>query len=135
MKTESNTENIQIKEDWILALADLMNEIKEWIFQIDQTVHVTEYTIPLREDFIGSYQAPVLVLTKGNSNVEIRPAGRFSIGAAGRVDITNIKRNFTLLYASKKGWILLENRKPLNQLLFSEIINQFPLENGEQVRH
>lgn len=114
----------KIKEDWVLALDKLMNQIKQWISEGEhEVIHASKVFIEKFEDHIGNYIAPMLVVTRENVNVEIRPIGRFAIGAVGRVDMTNNKRSYTLLFSKRKGWISLEKRKPLNKDLFFEHLN------------
>ncbi|MBP7331322.1 MAG: hypothetical protein KBA08_03270 [Firmicutes bacterium] len=53
---------------------------------------------------------------------KFKPAGRFAIGAIGRVDMTNNRRSYSFLYSSRRGWICMENRQPLTKSLFLELL-------------
>lgn len=124
--------NQKIKEDWLAALAGLVKQLKEWIRPHGATcpcctpaAEIIETTIEMEEKFLGKYDAPVLYLKANNNLVELKPAGRFAIGAIGRVDMTNNKRSVSFLYSTKRGWVCLENREPLTKSLFLELLAQF----------
>jgi len=134
-KEEEMAENQKIKEDWISALIELMKELKQWtIEKIKQweaepgqrvVPVVLETTIEKNEVYIGKYYAPMLTITAPEDYlVEIRPVGRFAIGPIGQVNITDNKKTFSFLYSRKKGWLLMENRKPLTKELFYELLDQ-----------
>jgi hypothetical protein len=114
----------KIKEDWVLALDNLTNQIKQWLSEEEhKLIKINKIFIEKFEEHIGNYIAPMLVITKENAKVEIRPIGRFAIGAIGRVDMANNSRSHTFLFSNKKGWISLENRKPLNEDLFFKYLD------------
>lgn len=122
---EVNLENLRIKDEWVLALKELMDQIKQWVneTQQEQALLVQEHSLEKDEHYIGSYTAPALNLIAESCNVEVLPVGRFAIGSIGRVDVTNHKLSHTLLYSSKKGWASLDQRKPLTKSLFIELLN------------
>jgi len=122
---ETNLENLRIKDEWVLALKELMDQIKQWVneTQQEQALLVQEHSLEKNEQYIGSYTAPALTLIAENCNIEVLPVGRFAIGSIGRVDVTNHKLSHTLLYSSKKGWASLDKRKPLTKSLFFELVN------------
>ena len=132
MITPSDAEaltNQKIKEDWLAALDGLVIQLKEWIRPHGATcpcctpaAGIIETTEEMEEEHIGKYSMPVLYLKAKNALIELKPAGRFAIGAIGRVDMTNNKRGYALLYSSKKGWICMENRQPLTKTLFLELL-------------
>ncbi len=123
---EINPEDIRIRDEWVLALQEFMDQVKLWVSeaQLDQALQVTERTLEKNEEYIGGYTAPALTILAPRCNIEVLPAGRFAIGPVGRVDVTNYRLSFTLLYSSKKGWASLENRKPLTRSLFIEMIQK-----------
>ncbi|MDD4335269.1 MAG: hypothetical protein PHY77_06645 [Desulfotomaculaceae bacterium] len=122
--------NQKIKEDWLSALNGLVKQLKEWLRPqhgmscpcCTPVCEIIETIIELDEEHIGSYSAPMLYLKMKNIFIELKPAGRFAIGAIGRVDMINNGRNFSLLYSSKGGWICMENRQPLTKSLFLELL-------------
>lgn len=121
---EANLENLRIKDEWVLALRELMDQIKQWVNETQQerALLVQEHSLEKDEQYIGGYTAPALTLIAESCNIEVLPVGRFSIGSIGRVDVTNYKLSYTLLYSSKKGWASLDKRKPLTKSLFFELV-------------
>lgn len=121
--------NQKIKDDWLAALDSLVKQLKEWIRPqgppcpgCPPPPEIIETTIEKEEEHIGKYSAPMLYLKVKNTLIEIEPAGRFAIGAIGRVDMTNNKQRYSFLYSSKRGWICMENRQPLTKSLFLELL-------------
>lgn len=121
--------NEKIKEDWLAALDGLVKQLKEWIRSHGPSCpgcppppEIIETTIEKEEEHIGKYSAPMLYLKVRKTLVEIAPAGRFAIGAIGRVDMTNNKHRYSFLYSSRRGWICMENRQPLTKSLFLELL-------------
>lgn len=114
----------KIKEDWVLALDNLTNQIKQWLSEDEhRLIKINKIFIEKFEEHTGNYIAPMLVISNQNAKVEIRPVGRFAIGAIGRVDMANDRRSHTFLFSNKRGWISLENRKPLNKDLFFKYLD------------
>ncbi|MDD4237899.1 MAG: hypothetical protein PHT62_05030 [Desulfotomaculaceae bacterium] len=122
--------NQRIMEEWIAALHSLMSQVKQWVssFPHKDSFSAVDLMVNKSEEPVGEYQAPMLILTTDQTPIEVLPVGRFAIGAIGRVDITNHKRSFTLLYSSSKGWLLMDRRKPLTEELFKEIIDELYVE-------
>lgn len=122
--------NQKIKEDWLTALDALVKQLKEWTRPqhgascpgCPPVCEIIQTAVELEEEHIGSYSAPVLYLKMKNTLIELKPSGRFAIGAIGRVDMTNNSRRYSLLYSSRKGWICMENRQPLTKSLFLELL-------------
>lgn len=131
---ENALDNQKLKEEWVAALLGLMRQLKEWtVEQIkvwqaeagDRVIpNVIELTTERNEQYIGRYYAPMLVITAENCLVEILPAGRFAIGAIGRVDMMSGRRSYSFLYSRRKGWVCMENRRPLTKELYLELLNQ-----------
>jgi hypothetical protein len=126
--------NQKIKEDWISALIELMKQLKQWtVEQIKEweispqqgaVPCVIQTTTERQEKFIGKYFAPMLVITSEECEVEVRPVGRFAIGAIGQVCMTNNRQVVNFLYSTKKGWFVMENRKPLTRDMFLDLLRQ-----------
>lgn len=105
--------NQQIKEDWISALIELMKQLKQWtVEQIKEWERdpqqgavpcAIESTTERQEEFIGKYFAPMLVITSEECAVEVRPVGRFAIGAIGQVCMTSNRQTVNFLYSKRKG--------------------------------
>ncbi|NLI12129.1 hypothetical protein [Pelotomaculum propionicicum] len=123
---EINPENMRIRDEWVLALKEFMDQVKLWIdeAQLDQALQVQEHSLEKNEEYIGSYTAPALTILAPSCNIEVLPVGRFAIGPIGRVDVTNHQLSYTLLFSSKKGWASLDQRKPLTKSLFLELVQK-----------
>jgi hypothetical protein len=126
--------NQRLKEEWISALIELMKQLKQWtVEQIKEWEKepgqsvvpcVIETTTEKQEEYLGKYFAPMLVITSEECELEIKPVGRFAIGAIGQVCMTNNRRTVHYLYSRKKGWSVMENRKPLTREMFFELLKQ-----------
>ncbi len=129
-----------IKENWIANLLDLMKQLKQWtveqikIWEADPRQSIVPVVIesPVRidEEQLGRYFAPSLIITEENFHVEIVPVKRFAFGPVGQVKMTNGEHTFNFLYTIKKGWVILEdqrllnNHKPLEKDLYLELLNK-----------
>lgn len=121
---EISSENQKIKENWVAALNDLAGCVENWFLQEDKDISVSKAYIDKEEEYIGHYTAPVLTFTRQNAHAELRPAGRFAFGSVGRVDLTNGKRFYPLLYSRNKGWIFMDSRQLLTKDLFFEHLDK-----------
>lgn len=121
--------NQKIMEEWITALQNLIGQVKQWVSlsPIIGSFSTVELMVNKFEEPVGAYQAPMLIITTDQTPIEICPVGRFAIGSIGRVDITNHKRSFTLLYSRSKGWLSFDSRKPLTEELFQQILDRLYL--------
>jgi hypothetical protein len=118
--------NQRIMEEWTAALNNLISQVKEWVSSSPGigSFSAVDLMVNKYEEPVGEYQAPMLILTTDQTPIEVCPVGRFAIGSIGRVDITNHKRSFTLLYSRSKGWLSLDTRKPLTEELFQQILGE-----------
>lgn len=126
--------NQRLKEEWVAALIELIKQLKQWSFEQikewekdpEQGVVpcAIETTTEREEEYLGKYFAPMLVITSEESEVAIRPVGRFAIGAIGQVCMTNNRQTVNFLYSRKKGWFVMENRKPLTREIFVELLKK-----------
>ncbi|MEG3071999.1 MAG: hypothetical protein RQM92_15165 [Candidatus Syntrophopropionicum ammoniitolerans] len=134
LNKESVQENQRIKEEWVSALIELNRQLKQWtVAQIKewekdpkQTVApcVIETTAERQEEYLGRYFVPMLVITSEECEVVVRPIGRFAIGAIGQVCMTNNRQLANFLYSRKKGWLVMESRRPLTREIFLNLLKQ-----------
>jgi hypothetical protein len=135
--------NEKIKEDWLAALNVLVKQLKEWTRPqqgatcpcCTPVCEIIETVVELEEEHIGKYSAPMLYLKMKNMLIELKPAGRFAIGAIGRVDMTNNGQGYSLLYSSGKGWLCMENRQPLTKSLFLELLTKLSQKQPDSRLH
>lgn len=121
--------NQRIMDEWIAALNGLIGQVKAWVssYPHNDSFSTVELMVNKNEEPVGEYQAPMLILTTDQTPIEVCPVGRFAIGSIGRVDITNHKRSFTLLYSKSKGWLYLDRREPLTEELFMQMLDELYL--------
>jgi hypothetical protein len=119
------------KSDWLNQLEHFMNQIKLWLqdSRKEGLIDVLESEIIIQEEYIGEYNAPLLVLSIGAETVKIKPVGRLIIGAMGRVDIISFINKFIVLYHADKGWIFRKENeqgsyKEFNEGNFTKILKE-----------
>ncbi|NMA51796.1 MAG: hypothetical protein GX949_02150 [Peptococcaceae bacterium] len=124
--------NQRIIEEWVEALGSLIKQVKQWIIlsPYNERFNAVDLMVNKFEEPVGDYQAPMLILTTDKTPIEVLPVGRFAIGAIGRVDITNHKQSYSILYSKKRGWISLDKRKPLDEEIFMEILEHLSTDGG-----
>jgi hypothetical protein len=108
-------EKMEMQQEWISAVHRLIEQIKEWISDADPN-HFLESQRTyhrLREDKVGVYTAPGLVIRYEAREVQVVPIARMVVGphlsnglvsikrAFGRVDITDGGEKY-LLFRSQK---------------------------------
>ncbi len=78
------------KEAWLAKLGWLFAEITTYLkpYREEGDLDFFPNTTQIQEDFIGTYEVPVLKIQVGADTVEIIPKGSLIIGAFGRVDMT-----------------------------------------------
>ena len=104
-----------IQQEWIQAIRRLIQKIEDWLLDSDpdHLLEVDERTYELREDNVGVYSAPGLVIHYEAREVRVVPIARMVAGpdlsnglvrikcAFGRVDLTDGGEKF-LLYRSQR---------------------------------
>ncbi len=77
------------KQLWLEQLAQLYRFVDEVLaeFISQKQIQVTQRSIDLYEEQLGSYSAPAATIRMGRQIVELEPIGTFLIGARGRVNM------------------------------------------------
>lgn len=125
----------EVKNEWVQTLEAFMNDIRKWLSkqEEDGVVQIKREEIEIREDHLGSYQAPQLRIFIGTSEVKIQPIGRLIIGAIGRIDITSFADSYIVLRSSDGGWKYRESLQkeyvPFNEKSFADILKGMLYEN------
>jgi hypothetical protein len=88
------------KAEWITAVEQLYEFLTGSLLKesIDEkTVHVSEVSKQITEEYIGTYAIPELRLKIGNDLVVFSPMGVNVVGAQGRVDVRGDRDTVTLI--------------------------------------
>jgi hypothetical protein len=91
------------RSQWLDQLNKLRGDVTAWLKPYGDNIKLTEQTVSLSEELIGSYDAPVMIITIGNDIVRLEPVGRLLIGARGRVDIKGPKGVARLVVVPKEA--------------------------------
>jgi len=133
MKPEADTvaEFLLRRRDDALKNADKSQEtIEEWLSTIDRlyskitgdlladatTRGLVQVAPPrekqIREEFLGTYRAPELVLDLGGEIVRFSPIARIVLGSKGRVDLVGEADTMALIVESDDRWNIVLSRVP-----------------------
>ncbi|HQU41285.1 MAG TPA: hypothetical protein PK867_00675 [Pirellulales bacterium] len=96
-----------IRREWLLALAELMAQIRQWLKAAEQEklLQVEEYTASLREERLGNYDAPALkIVTPRGFALNVKPKARFVVGGMGRVDLDAMPKLRILVRKDRTTW-------------------------------
>lgn len=93
------------KDTWLFSLAQLHNKVVSWLapYVANHSVQIGQEMVPLVEENIGSYQAPMTTITIGKNHVKLEPIGTLLIGAKGRVDMKGPKGVARLVIVPKES--------------------------------
>lgn len=96
---------VKEKKDWLFKLAQLHNLATSWLtpYISNHSVQIGQEMVPLDEENIGNYSAPMMTITIGNSHVKLEPIGTLLIGARGRVDMKGPKGIARLVIVPKES--------------------------------
>jgi hypothetical protein len=94
----------QVRDDWVAELNRVIAEAEEWAHQRGWGTLRDDRTI--RENEIGSYRVPVLLIHTMKGRVLITPEARFVFGADGLIDVSVYPSLDTLtrLVRTPDGW-------------------------------
>ena len=103
------------RQEWIDAVDQLFRKVTgellaESISQRLVTVSRAEKVI--KEEYLGTYRAPELILDINGETVRFSPKGRNIIGAKGRVDLIGELDAMTLILEPAGHWSLVLSRAP-----------------------
>ena len=119
------------KTEWLANLQDLLGQIRQWLdpLSVKELVTIVDGQMELDEPLVGRYSAPALTIRGQGWSVDVRPAGRFIIGARGRVDLVCGARSLMLLLM-KDGWVTAVRKDrgfdyhPLSEEAFAEVVEE-----------
>ena len=113
---------------WRGQLKRLYADIRQWCRTYPEELFIREEPVILREERVGEYEAPCLVINSGNDSMRVEPIAAWVVGADGRVDLRGIGGPFTLLYSQREDqWRCVRNGFPfradiLTQELFLDLV-------------
>lgn len=98
------------RDEWIQAIERLLQSMEEWIREADRQaiLHVERTRVEHREQGLGHYSAPCLIVTLGIKRIDVVPVARNVVGRVlrdgaaepsplqGRVDVTDGVMKHTL---------------------------------------
>jgi hypothetical protein len=84
------------RTDWVGSLARLVDRIQGWIDEADEhhLLNLEKVNYPLREEGLGSYQAPGLTITLMTLEVEVKPIAHNAAGPLGAAGLIRDTRTF-----------------------------------------
>lgn len=97
------------REEWLNAINGLFSQVKEWA---DAEGWATkEYEKTIREELLGEYVAPKLLVHAPEGRLMLDPIGRSVPGAIGLVDMYAVPSlDYMLLLRHDDGWMVKSNR-------------------------
>ena len=72
------------RDDWIGRLSSLFDDVQVWA---GPEWTPRRFDTELEEPEIGKYTAPVLLMQKGTTRIQLEPIARFGVGCDGVVDL------------------------------------------------
>ncbi len=139
---KEESQAVRARDEWVSAVDRLNQQIKHWLNEADpdhQLLKVRVLPYQLREEGIGSYEAPGLMIGVGRREIRVEPVARNVAGphsatgviqiirAFGRVDLTNGLQKFMIFRVQrdpKDVWSIIEQDgfrlQPFEQTAFEE---------------
>jgi len=81
------------KTQWLEKIEALYTEVRRLLgpYSAIGGMELTTSLTELREEFLGTYQAPSLTIDLGGSSVRFVPVGTMLLGSPGRVDLVGLR--------------------------------------------
>jgi hypothetical protein len=118
----------QCRDEWVAAVESLNQQVCAWIAASDpeRILKTNQSQIVLREQGIGEYEIPGLVITLGTRIARLTPVARFALGPLpdtgvgrflrthGRVDFTNGLQTYSLYrqFIQPDQWLIVDQDEP-----------------------
>jgi hypothetical protein len=103
------------RREWIAAVKQLYLRVTDELLakSIAQgLVSVSRVQKEIKEDYLGTYRVPELILDINRETVRFSPKGRNIIGAKGRVDLVGELDTIMLVLEPAGEWNLVVSRVP-----------------------
>ena len=96
------------QEEWLTAIHALYSDVKAW--SAAEGWATKEYEKTIREEALGEYVAPKLLVHAPEGRIMLDPIGREVPGATGLVDMYALPSlDFMLLLRQDDGWLVKSN--------------------------
>jgi hypothetical protein len=104
------------RDAWIVAVNDLYHTIEDGYLREPQAgVTLTRQDKSVKENLIGEYVIPELVLQVADEQVVFSPKGANIVGAKGRIDVHGDRDDATILWFGDR-WSIVASRTPALRL-------------------
>jgi hypothetical protein len=106
---------VERRREWIDAVEQLYGKITGELLAADidkGLVTVSRAAKEIREEYLGTYRIPELILDISGQSVRFSPKGRNIVGAKGRVDLVGELDAMTLILESAGHWSVVVSRVP-----------------------
>src|SRR5262245_20101711 len=92
LRTE-RSEAMKKRDEWVESVGRLLHQIEEWLGEADSERILTYKRghVRLREEEIGSYEVPLLLIVLGAREVSIKPLARFVAGPHSATGAVHVK--------------------------------------------
>ena len=103
------------RREWIAAVKRLYQRVTDELLaeSISQgLVSVSRVQKEIKEDYLGTYRVPELILDINGETVRFSPKGRNIIGAKGRVDLVGEFDTVMLVLEPAGDWNIVVSRVP-----------------------
>ncbi|MGA2619569.1 MAG: hypothetical protein ABSF26_18320 [Thermoguttaceae bacterium] len=106
------------RDAWITAVNDLYRTIEDGYLKAAKAdVEITRRDKVVRENSVGEYHIPELVLGVGDEEVLFSPKGVNIVGAMGRIDIEGERGEATVVWQGENRWNIVISRTPIVRLV------------------
>lgn len=103
------------RREWIGAVEQLYRKITGELLADDiekGLVTVSRVVKEIKEEYLGTYEVPELILDISGQTVRFSPKGRNIVGAKGRVDLVGELDAITLILEPAGHWSVVVSRVP-----------------------
>jgi hypothetical protein len=104
---------------WRERIEGLYSDIRSWLAEMDPPPTIETTSTRIIEKHSGEYEAPMLLVKRGEGEFQVRPIAQWVVGADGRVDMEGGDGPFLLVWMGEKwgvldgiGWFWVQDSPP-----------------------
>ena len=105
------------RDAWIKAVKEFYPRIENDYLAGVNEISTERRDKLVREDHVGRYRIPELILRFGDERVGFSPKGMTVVGANGRIDVRGDRGEATLIWQGGEDWYFVASRIPTLQLV------------------